>query len=105
MNKTMAKMSLATLVTALRIGTAACESMMKWIDEMPDDKKGWHVVDNETKDWQKISECQEAGDEIPNFDGSFLESLENGLSKYGKLTEKQSQALDNLHFKLVRSNR
>lgn len=38
----------------------------------------------------------EEAEEAEDFDASFVESLQTGLEKYGRLTERQEDALDNI---------
>lgn len=42
---------------------------------------------------------------IPNFDNTFIESLNSYYKKTGRLTEGQTKALENLHEKLCQRKR
>jgi len=42
---------------------------------------------------------------IPNFDNTFIESLNNYYKRTGRLTDGQTKALENLHEKLIQRKR
>lgn len=44
----------------------------------------------------KIQAIREYAEDHPKFDTDFLDSVEAALAKYGRLTESQSRALDNI---------
>ena len=48
------------------------------------------------EDCEKIEMVLEWAYKHPKFDTSFIESLEEALSKYDYLTDAQSEALDNI---------
>jgi hypothetical protein len=63
--------------------------------------------DNKKKDeiGTLLEEVTVAVYKIPNFDNTFIESLNNYYKRTGRLTDGQTKALENLHEKLVQRKR
>jgi predicted DNA binding protein len=104
-SKQVLKSELLMQKNALTLALHRIDTLLQVVEQMPNDGTEFKVKTLAQSDaFTMIEDVLDKVERIPGFDKTFLESLESGLSKYGKLTDKQAEALKRLHSKFCKEH-